>query len=73
MRENIDIRDAMKAYGITCVDIAKKLGVSHQYVCKLLGKPLNVKQRGRVILAIRSLVMDDADARHQTYPENFKI
>jgi len=73
MKENIDIRDAIKAYGFTFEAVAKKMGVTRQYLSKLLRAPLTDKQRVRVVLAIRSLALDEAESKNQAYPVDFMV
>lgn len=56
--ENLDIRLLVRDSGLTYRQIAKTLGITHWYLSKLMGKPLSVKNRIRILDAIGELTSE---------------
>lgn len=56
--ENLDIRLLVRDSGLTYRQIAKALGITHWYLSKLMGKPLSVKNRIRILDAIGELTSE---------------
>ena len=56
--ENLDIRLLVRDSGLTYRQIAKALGITHWYLSRLMGKPLSVKNRIRILAAIGELTSE---------------
>lgn len=53
--ENEDVRLQVFTTEVTYRAIAAKMGVSHEYVCRLMSHPLSEKNRERILQAIEAL------------------
>ena len=53
--ENIDIRIMISDLGLKYKDIARVIGITPPWLCRLMKKPLSLKDRVRIIDAIERL------------------
>ena len=53
---NLDIKKMLNEKGITQIEIAECLDVTHEYICRLLGKPnLEESKRNMILNAISKI------------------
>lgn len=53
--ENLDIRIMVAELGLKYKDIAREMGIHPPWLCRLMKKPLSLKDRVRIIDAIERL------------------
>ena len=53
--ENIDIRFLVLAKKLEYKDIARQMEITPEYLCRVMGKPLSLEHRSRILNAIDQL------------------
>lgn len=60
---NLDVRVAVIESNVTFKQIAAQMGVTHEYISRVMGRPLKASMRTRILTALAELTGGGGDGK----------